>query len=74
MKKLLSLLSVLTISGSAIPATIATSHYQKNKQGIKLENTKINYQKIDTEQDLSYLNTNNFSWWDTFSVFLMNRN
>ncbi|WP_348735246.1 hypothetical protein [Spiroplasma endosymbiont of Ammophila pubescens] len=31
MKKLLSLLSVLTISGSAIPTTIAASPYQKDK-------------------------------------------
>ncbi len=29
MKKLLSLLSVLTISGSAVPTTIAASPYQK---------------------------------------------
>ncbi|GAA6238864.1 MAG: hypothetical protein SPLM_09810 [Spiroplasma phoeniceum] len=36
MKKLLSLLSVLTISGSAVPTTIAASPYQKEK------NNKIN--------------------------------
>jgi len=30
MKKLLSLLSVLTISGTAVPTTIATSPYAKD--------------------------------------------
>ncbi len=48
MKKLLSLLSVLTISGSAIPATIATSPYQKEKLSIDNINysQKINLKKI----------------------------
>ncbi|WP_425377679.1 hypothetical protein [Spiroplasma endosymbiont of Polydrusus pterygomalis] len=41
MKKLLSLLSVLTIGGSAVPTTIAASPYQKEE---KL-NSKINYLK-----------------------------
>ncbi|WP_425378844.1 hypothetical protein [Spiroplasma endosymbiont of Polydrusus pterygomalis] len=41
MKKLLSLLSVLTICGTAIPTTIAASPYQKEE---KL-NSKINYLK-----------------------------
>lgn len=57
MKKLLSLLSVLTISGAALPTTIAASPYQKQEQ-IKLknidkrqkrnnnENNKINITKI----------------------------
>ncbi len=31
MKKLLSLLSALTISGGAVPTTIAASHYQKEE-------------------------------------------
>ncbi|PQM29991.1 hypothetical protein [Spiroplasma poulsonii] len=31
MKKLLSLLSLLTISGSAVPTTIAASPYQKEQ-------------------------------------------
>ncbi|RUO85935.1 hypothetical protein [Spiroplasma endosymbiont of Megaselia nigra] len=44
MKKLLSLLSVLTISGSAVPTTIAASPYQKEE--IKLENSNINYSEI----------------------------
>lgn len=38
MKKLLSLLSVLTISGTAMPTTIAASPYQKEEQKNKLEN------------------------------------
>ncbi|RUO85873.1 hypothetical protein, partial [Spiroplasma endosymbiont of Megaselia nigra] len=41
-KKLLSLLSVLTISGTAVPATIAASPYQKEE--IKIENSDINFQ------------------------------
>ncbi|WP_338990347.1 hypothetical protein [Spiroplasma endosymbiont of Seladonia tumulorum] len=44
MKKLLSLLSVLTISGSAVPTTIAASPYQK-KENIK--NIDINYQQTN---------------------------
>ncbi|WP_374696274.1 hypothetical protein [Spiroplasma endosymbiont of Polydrusus formosus] len=47
MKKLLSLLSVLTISGTAVPTTIAASPYQKEKN--KLENI------VDIEE----FNTNN---------------
>ncbi|UZQ30258.1 MAG: hypothetical protein OHM56_01560 [Spiroplasma phoeniceum] len=42
MKKLLSLLSVLTISGTAVPTTIAASFYPKQE---KLNN-KINYSEI----------------------------
>ncbi len=41
MKKLLSLLSVLTISGTAIPTTIAASPYKKEEN--KLEDNKVNY-------------------------------
>ncbi|WP_425378622.1 hypothetical protein [Spiroplasma endosymbiont of Polydrusus pterygomalis] len=41
MKKLLSLLSVLTISGTAVPTTIAASSYQE-------ENNKLNIIKRDT--------------------------
>lgn len=44
MKKLLSLLSLLTISGSAVPTTIAASSYQK-KETIK--NSDINYQQTN---------------------------
>ncbi|WP_253301090.1 hypothetical protein [Spiroplasma endosymbiont of Phyllotreta cruciferae] len=40
MKKLLNLLSVLTISGTAVPTTIAASPYQKEE--IKIENSEIN--------------------------------
>ncbi len=39
MKKILSLLSVLTISGSAVPTTIAAKSYQKEK---KLKNIEYN--------------------------------
>lgn len=48
MKKLLSLLSVLTISSSAIPTTIAASPYQKEKLSIDNINysQKINLKKI----------------------------
>ncbi|WP_348736463.1 hypothetical protein [Spiroplasma endosymbiont of Ammophila pubescens] len=48
MKKLFSLLSVLTISGSAIPTTIAASTYQKEKLSIDNINysQKINLKKI----------------------------
>ncbi|WP_425378234.1 hypothetical protein [Spiroplasma endosymbiont of Polydrusus pterygomalis] len=42
MKKLLSLLSVLTIVGTAVPTTIAASPYQK-------ENSKLNRVKRDTQ-------------------------
>ncbi|UZQ30874.1 MAG: ribosome-inactivating family protein [Spiroplasma phoeniceum] len=41
MKKLLSLLSVLTISGTDVPATIAASPYQKEET--KLNNSDVNY-------------------------------
>ncbi len=41
MKKLLSLLSVLTISGSAVLTTIAASSYQKEKN---IKNNNINLQ------------------------------
>ncbi|UZQ29885.1 MAG: hypothetical protein OHM56_12375 [Spiroplasma phoeniceum] len=49
MKKLLSLLSVLTISGTAVPTIIAASPYQKeetikrNKRSIENTNNKKNY-------------------------------
>ncbi|WP_419334266.1 C39 family peptidase [Spiroplasma endosymbiont of Sarcophaga variegata] len=44
MKKLLSLLSVLTISGTAVPTTIAVSPYEKEK---------------NINSDINYLQTNN---------------
>lgn len=40
MKKLLSLLSVLTISGSAVPTTIAASPYQKEEKNIQTNNLR----------------------------------
>ncbi|GAA6238812.1 MAG: hypothetical protein SPLM_09270 [Spiroplasma phoeniceum] len=47
MKKLLSLLSVLTISGTAVPTTIAASPYQKE------ENNDINYLQTNNLQKLN---------------------
>lgn len=55
MKKLLSLLSVLTISGTAVPTTIAASPYQKEKNN--LEKSEINLQTNNSEK-------NNYSLWD----------
>ncbi|RUO86099.1 PQQ-binding-like beta-propeller repeat protein, partial [Spiroplasma endosymbiont of Megaselia nigra] len=49
MKKLLSLLSVLTISGTAVPTTIAASPYQKEE---KLNNN-INYSQINNLETLN---------------------
>lgn len=51
MKKLLSLLSVLTISGTAVPTTIAASHYQKEET--KLENNKIRIKRTIRNIDLN---------------------
>jgi len=50
MKKLLSLLSVLTIGGTAVPTTIATSPYQKEEQieNIKHKRQKQNNNKINS--------------------------
>ncbi|WP_253301036.1 hypothetical protein [Spiroplasma endosymbiont of Phyllotreta cruciferae] len=52
MKKLLSLLSVLTISGTAIPTTIAASPYQKEET---IKNIDINYSQ---NNNLEILNRN----------------
>ncbi|MBH8623201.1 hypothetical protein [Spiroplasma sp. hyd1] len=49
MKKLLSLLSVLTISGTAIPTTIAANPYQKEET----INSDINYQQINNLEKLN---------------------
>ncbi|MFW4370988.1 MAG: hypothetical protein EHV01_003485 [Spiroplasma sp. hy2] len=46
MKKLLSLLSVLTISGTAVPTTIAASPYQKEET---IKNSNINLQTNNLE-------------------------
>ncbi|WP_342256520.1 hypothetical protein [Spiroplasma endosymbiont of Poecilobothrus nobilitatus] len=43
MKKLLSLLSVLTISGTAVPTTIAASSYKKEET----LNSDNNYQQTN---------------------------
>ncbi|RUO86116.1 hypothetical protein [Spiroplasma endosymbiont of Megaselia nigra] len=48
MKKLLSLLSILTISGSAVPTTIAASPYQKEE---KL-NSEISYSQTNNLENL----------------------
>ncbi|RUO86027.1 hypothetical protein D9R21_05445, partial [Spiroplasma endosymbiont of Megaselia nigra] len=64
MKKLLSLLSVLTISGTAIPTTIAASPYQKNEQITNnLENLKRNKRdnnNFSVKNDIYYLNGQNY--------------
>ncbi|MFW4371192.1 MAG: hypothetical protein EHV01_004560 [Spiroplasma sp. hy2] len=53
MKKLLSLLSVLTISGTAVPTTIAASPYQKEET---INNSKkLNRSKREINQDLVVL-------------------
>ncbi|MBW3058583.1 hypothetical protein D6D54_08145 [Spiroplasma poulsonii] len=49
MKKLLSLLSVLTISGTAVPTTIAASSYQKEET---IKNNDINYQQTNNLESL----------------------
>ncbi|MFJ1521935.1 hypothetical protein [Spiroplasma sp. ald] len=56
MKKLLSLLSVLTISGTAIPTTIAASPYQKEEKS----NSEINYLQTN---NLETLNRNKRQLW-----------
>ncbi|RUO85817.1 PQQ-binding-like beta-propeller repeat protein [Spiroplasma endosymbiont of Megaselia nigra] len=50
MKKLFSLLSVLTISGTAIPTTIAASPYQKEET---IKNSDINYQQTNNLESLN---------------------
>ncbi|WP_338967077.1 hypothetical protein [Spiroplasma endosymbiont of Lonchoptera lutea] len=50
MKKLLSLLSVLTVSGTAMPTVIATSPYQKQEKINQLKNSEFNLQKNNLEK------------------------
>lgn len=50
MKKLLSLLSVLTISGTAVPTTIAASPYQKEED---IKNNYVNYQQTNNLEKLN---------------------
>jgi hypothetical protein len=54
MKKLLSLLSVLTIAGTSIPTVIANSSYQKQEH-IKLNRTKrrVHPSRLDIQYDWS---------------------
>ncbi|PWF94104.1 ankyrin repeat domain-containing protein [Spiroplasma poulsonii] len=63
MKKLLSLLSVLTISGTAVPTTIAANPYQKQE---KLNNN-LNYQQTNNLEKLIRNKRNNedknYSTW-----------
>ncbi|WP_338990198.1 hypothetical protein [Spiroplasma endosymbiont of Seladonia tumulorum] len=51
MKKLLSLLSLLTIGGTAVPTTIAASPYQKEET--KLEISKVNYSQKNNLEKLN---------------------
>lgn len=53
MKKLLSLLSVLNVSGTAVPTTIAASSYQKENK--KLLNSEFNSLKRIKRNDISPL-------------------
>ncbi|GAA6238900.1 MAG: hypothetical protein SPLM_10170 [Spiroplasma phoeniceum] len=50
MKKLLSLLSVLTIGGTAVPTTIAASPYQKQET---IKNSDINYEQTNNLEILN---------------------
>ncbi|MBW3059598.1 hypothetical protein D6D54_08330 [Spiroplasma poulsonii] len=50
MKKLLSLLSVLTISGTAVPTTIAAGPYQKEET---IKNSDINYRQTNNLENLN---------------------
>ncbi|MFW4371235.1 MAG: hypothetical protein EHV01_004770 [Spiroplasma sp. hy2] len=63
MKKLLSLLSVLAISGSAVPTTIAASPYQKEET----INSDINYQQIN---NLEKLNRNKRQYQTDISTYV----
>ena len=73
MKKLLSLLSVLTISGTAVPTTIAASPYQKeenihsdiNSQTNNFEILKRSKRNIN---NLSY-NRNSIDVQDNFTHY-----
>ncbi|WP_338991490.1 hypothetical protein [Spiroplasma endosymbiont of Seladonia tumulorum] len=51
MKKLLSLFSLLTIGGTAVPTTIAASPYQKEET--KLEISKVNYSQKNNLEKLN---------------------
>ncbi|WP_425377625.1 hypothetical protein [Spiroplasma endosymbiont of Polydrusus pterygomalis] len=77
MKKLLSLLSILTISGSAMPTIIAASPYKEEE--IKLENNGIIYSQTNNLENLKRdkrqyenSNLNNFNYNDVFLTPLRN--
>ncbi|WP_338989164.1 PQQ-binding-like beta-propeller repeat protein [Spiroplasma endosymbiont of Seladonia tumulorum] len=57
MKKLLSLLSLLTIGGTAVPTTIAASPYQKEET--KLEISKVNYSQKNNLEKLNRVKRQN---------------
>ncbi len=59
MKKLLSLLSVLTINGTAVPTTIAASPYQKEET---IKNNDINYLQINNLDKLNRTKRNNIKF------------
>ncbi|WP_374696073.1 hypothetical protein [Spiroplasma endosymbiont of Polydrusus formosus] len=50
MKKLIGLLIILTISGAAVPTTIASSHYQKQET---IKNSEIDYQQTNNLETLN---------------------
>ncbi len=57
MKKLLSLLSVLTISGTAVPTTIAAIPYQKQET---IKNIDVNYQQKNNLENLKRVKRQNY--------------
>ncbi len=59
MKKLLSLLSVLTISGTAVPTTAALSSYEKEEI---IKNNDINYLQINNLDKLNRTKRNNIKF------------
>ncbi|WP_253301155.1 hypothetical protein [Spiroplasma endosymbiont of Phyllotreta cruciferae] len=59
MKKLLSLLSILTISGTSVPTTIAASPYQKEET---IKNSNINYLQTNNLEKLNRNKRDVFSW------------
>ncbi len=59
MKKLLSLLSVLTISGTAVPTTAALSSYKKEEI---IKNNDINYLQINNLDKLNRTKRNNIKF------------
>ncbi len=61
MKKLLSLLSVLTISGSAVPTTIAASPYQKEKT---IKNSNNNYSQTNNLEKLNRSKRSKVIMWN----------